>query len=111
MAAATSFTSRRQTAPPSRSRGHRPKRPHPPAATPASGVDTDLSIASAKNSLGMYNVYIASLDGVHTVVSTSLDGGHNWNMNFAASKFPGEDREWIAADGANKVCIRYVSAG
>lgn len=79
------------------------------SVSPAGG-DTDLSIASAKNSLGVYNVYVASLDGVHTVVSTSLDSGNSWRMNFTASKFAGEDREWIAADGANKVCISYVSA-
>ena len=85
-----------------------------PPATPVplspAGGDVDLATASAKNAYGLYNVYVSSLDGVNTVVSTSVDGGHAWSINPAASKFPGEDREWIAADGANKVCISYVSA-
>src|SRR3984893_12686225 len=84
--------------------------PTTPIPIGPAGGDTDLSTASAKNSLGVYNVYVASVDGVTTVVSTSKDGGHTWNMNPAASHFAGEDREWIAADGANKVCISYVSA-
>ncbi len=84
--------------------------PTTPVPISPAGGDTDLSTGSAKNAFGLYNVYVSSLDGVHTVVSTSLDGGHTWTKNLAASKFPGEDREWIAADGANKVCISYVSA-
>lgn len=84
--------------------------PTTPVPVSPAGGDVDLATASAKNAFGIYNVYVSSLDGVHTVVSTSLDGGHTWKLNPAASKFPGEDREWIAADGANKVCISYISA-
>jgi uncharacterized protein YkwD len=77
--------------------------------SPAGG-DTDLATATAKNSFGIYNVYVASLEAISTEVSTSTDGGHTWTNNNLAGKFPGEDREWIAADGANKVCISYLSA-
>jgi hypothetical protein len=85
--------------------------PTTPIPLSPAGGDTDLATASAKNSFGIYNVYVASLGGVTTFVSTSLDGGHTWRQPItSASHFPGEDREWIAADGANKVCISYVSA-
>lgn len=77
--------------------------------SPAGG-DTDLATASAKNAFGIYNVYVASLTGANTDVSTSTDGGHVWKNNLLSGKFPGQDREWIAADGASKVCISYVTA-
>jgi uncharacterized protein YkwD len=77
--------------------------------SPAGG-DVDLATASAKNQYGIYNVYVSSLEGAQVAVSRSMDGGHTWFLNPAAAKFPGEDREWIAADGASKVCISYVSA-
>ncbi|HEY0491855.1 MAG TPA: hypothetical protein VGD57_00115 [Candidatus Dormibacteraeota bacterium] len=79
-----------------------------PGLSPAGG-DTDLSTASRRNSAGLYNVYVASLQGVDIAVSTSADAGQTWLVNHAASKFPIDDREWIAADGASKVCISYVS--
>jgi hypothetical protein len=77
--------------------------------SPAGG-DTDIATASVPNSNGLYNVYVSSLGGVNTDVSTSKDGGHSWTQNLLSGKFPGQDREWIAADGQNKVCISYISA-
>jgi hypothetical protein len=77
--------------------------------SPAGG-DTDITTASVPNPSGVYNVYVSSLGGVNTVVSTSSDGGHSWTKNLLSGKFPGQDREWIAADGQNKVCISYISA-
>jgi hypothetical protein len=86
-----------------------PIAPNPVDLSPAGG-DTDLATASAKNSSGIYNVYISSLEAANTAVSTSTDGGHTWSLNATAAKFAGQDREWIAADGTSKVCISYVSA-
>lgn len=77
--------------------------------SPAGG-DTDLATATAKNAFGIYNVYVASLTGASTDVGTSQDGGHTWSQNLLSGIFPGEDREWIAADGSQKVCISYLSA-
>lgn len=74
--------------------------------SPAGG-DTDLATASAKNSFGIYNVYVSSLELANVAVSTSTDGGHVWTTNHTAAHFSGDDREWIAADGASKVCISY----
>jgi hypothetical protein len=40
-------------------------------------------------------------------VSTSHDGGNTWSNNPTSASIPVDDREWIVADGANKVCISY----
>jgi hypothetical protein len=74
------------------------------------GGDTDLATASAKNEFGIYNVYVASLELSNVAVSTSTDGGHAWQTNDGSAHNIGNDREWIAADGAHKVCISYRDA-
>ena len=40
-------------------------------------------------------------------VSTSSDGGTTWSKNVTSATIPGDDREWIAADQATKVCVSY----
>src|SRR2546427_12908314 len=40
-------------------------------------------------------------------VSTSQDGGASFILNPTGATIPVDDREWIAADGANKVCVSY----
>lgn len=74
------------------------------------GGDTDVAVATAKNALGFYNVYVASLSGANVDVSTSQDQGGTWSLNPTSATIPGDDREWIAADGASKVCISYRTA-
>ncbi len=74
--------------------------------TPAGG-DTDLAVAPALNAAHIHNVYVASLNGANVVVSTSQDGGSTWSVNPTGASIPGDDREWIAADGIAKVCISY----
>jgi hypothetical protein len=81
----------------------------PTGVSPAGG-DTDIATASVPNTNGFYNVYVSSLGGANTDVSTSKDGGQTWTQNLLSGKFPGQDREWIAADGQSKVCISYISA-
>src|SRR5207247_4460785 len=71
------------------------------------GGDTDVAIAPARNAAGFYNVYVASLTLADVDVSTSRDGGATWRLNPTAAQIEGDDREWIAADGATKVCISY----
>ena len=71
------------------------------------GGDTDLATAPAKNSAGHFNVYVASLNLANVDVSTSTNGGQSWTLNPTSATIPGDDREWIAADGASKVCISY----
>jgi uncharacterized protein YkwD len=74
--------------------------------SPAGG-DVDVAIAPVKNEFGIYNYYVSSLELTSVNVSTSKDGGHTWSMNPASTHSPGDDREWIAADGQKKVCISY----
>jgi hypothetical protein len=71
------------------------------------GGDTDLATAPVKNSAGYYNVYVASLSLANVDVSTSMDGGETFTLNPVGATVPGDDREWIAADGSSKVCISY----
>src|SRR5712664_2724167 len=80
--------------------------------SPAGG-DTDLAVAPRKNSNGFHNLYVASLattPPLFTIfVSVSIDGGDNWLPPQKAASIPVDDREWIAAVGANRVCISYHS--
>jgi hypothetical protein len=80
--------------------------------SPAGG-DTDIAVAPQKNTSGLYNVYVSSLQSrpplLDVYVSTSNDGGNTWSINPTSASIPVDDREWIAADGANKVCISYHS--
>ena len=74
------------------------------------GGDTDLAVAPDKNAAGFYNVYVASLSLVNVDVSTSTDGGATWSLNPVTTPETLDDREWIAADTNNKVCISYHDA-
>jgi len=75
------------------------------------GGDTDVATAPVRNAHGYYNVYVISLEratGPLLTVeeSTSTDGGHSWSsINPTAIQVPANDRPWVAADGANKVCV------
>ncbi|MEA2609300.1 MAG: hypothetical protein QOJ75_1543, partial [Chloroflexota bacterium] len=71
------------------------------------GGDTDLAVATAKNGSGQYNVYVSSLTLANIDVSTSTDGGATWTLHPITTPETLDDREWIAADGASKVCISY----
>ncbi len=86
-------------------------------ATTLWGGDTHVATATAVNANGYYNVYVVSLEAAVTGLvgdgeSTSTDGGATWSDNPFAIQFanpvaaPGvQDRPWIAAYGANEVCI------
>src|SRR5690348_9617759 len=74
------------------------------------GGDTDLAVAPDKNASGLYNVYAASLSLANIDVSTSTDGGATWTLNPVTTPETIDDREWIAADTNNKVCMSYHDA-
>lgn len=74
------------------------------------GGDTDLAVATGRNSLGFDNVYVASLTLANIDVSASLNQGGTWNLNPLGAAIPVDDREWIAADGPTKVCVSYREA-
>lgn len=71
------------------------------------GGDVDVAVATATNAAGLYNAYVATLSLANVTVSTSQDGGQTWNKNVLSAAVPVDDREWIAADGASKVCVSY----
>jgi hypothetical protein len=74
------------------------------------GGDTDLAVAPARNAVGNFNVYVSSLSLANVDVSTSTDRGNTWTLNPIGATIPGDDRPFIAADGAAKVCISYHDA-
>ncbi len=71
------------------------------------GGDVDVATAPEPNGSGIRNVYVSSLSLANVTVSRSTDGGKSWSKNILSATIPGDDREWIAADGASKVCISY----
>jgi hypothetical protein len=73
------------------------------------GGDTDVAVATAKNALGNYNVYVISLTLANIDVSTSMDNGRTYTLN-PVTALPIDDRPWAAATGASKVCISYLTA-
>jgi hypothetical protein len=73
------------------------------------GGDTDVAVATAQNALGNYNAYVASLTAASVDVSTTSNNGASWTLN-PASATPIDDRPWIAATGASKVCVGYLTA-
>ncbi len=74
--------------------------------SPAGG-DTDLAVAPRRNVNGFFNVYVASLAVTNVDVSTSKDGGKTWLLNPTGASVTSDDREWVAADGASKICVSY----
>jgi hypothetical protein len=74
------------------------------------GGDTDVAVAPVKNGSGNYNVYVSSLTLASVSVSTSTNNGASWTLNALGADVIGDDREWIAADGASKVCLSYHDA-
>ena len=75
------------------------------------GGDTDLATAPARNGTGGYNVYVASLTLGSVTVSLSQNGGHSWSSDVTSAKVPGDDREWIAAAGADRFYLSYHAIG
>src|SRR5881409_2365650 len=71
------------------------------------GGDTDVGVAPQANASGVHNVYVAGLSLANVTVSTSQDGGTSWSKDVLSATIPGDDREWIAADQATKVCVSY----
>ena len=73
----------------------------------ASGGDIDLAIASAANSSGSYNLYVASLNLGSVNVARSSDNGTTFSQTPVQAGLPVDDREWIAAFGANTSLLTF----
>jgi hypothetical protein len=73
----------------------------------ASGGDIDVAIASAPNAAGNYNLYVSSLNLASVNVATSTDNGTTFSQTPVQAGLPVDDREWIAAFGAQTSLLTY----
>ncbi len=73
----------------------------------ASGGDIDIALASAKNATGNYNVYVSSLNLGSVNVATSTDNGTTFSQTPVQAGLPIDDREWVAAFGAQTSLLTY----
>ncbi len=71
------------------------------------GGDIDIAIGSAKNSSGNYNVYVASLNLGSVNVATSTNNGTSFSQTPVQAGVPLDDREWVAAYGAQTSLLTY----
>lgn len=69
------------------------------------GEDSDLQVATAKNSNGFYNVYATSLYVAASNMAISQDGGATWTQ-ITVGGIPAQDRPWLSTDGA---CTFYLT--
>ena len=72
-----------------------------------SGGDIDLANASAPNSSGNYNLYVASLNLGSVNVATSTNNGTSFSQTPVQAGLPGDDREWIAAFGSSTSLLTF----
>ena len=72
----------------------------------AGGEDTDIAAAPVANSSGCYDIWVASLWVGSTNLAVSQDCGASW-VQVAVNGEPGQDRPWLAADGACTVYLTY----
>jgi hypothetical protein len=73
----------------------------------ASGGDIDIALASAPNTSGNYNVYVASLNLGSVNVAHSSDNGTTFSQTPVQAGLPGDDREWVAAFGADTSLLTF----
>jgi hypothetical protein len=81
--------------------------PNAVAGAGASGGDIDIAVASAPNAAGNYNLYVASLNLASVNVATSTDNGTTFSQTPVQGGLPVDDREWIAAFGAQTSLLTY----
>ncbi|MGH3471926.1 MAG: sialidase family protein [Nocardioidaceae bacterium] len=73
----------------------------------ASGGDIDTAFAPVKSAAGTYRIYVASLNLGSVNVATSTDNGNTFSQTPVQAGLPIDDREWIAAYGANTSLLTY----
>jgi hypothetical protein len=72
-----------------------------------SGGDIDIAVASAPNTSGNYNVYVSSLNLGSVNVAHSTNNGTTFSQTPVQAGLPIDDREWIAAFGADTSLLTY----
>jgi hypothetical protein len=73
----------------------------------ASGGDIDTAFAPVKGATGTYRIYVASLNLGSINVATSTDDGATFTQTPVQAGVPVDDREWIAAYGADTSLLSY----
>ena len=74
----------------------------------ASGGDVDTAFAPVKDpATGTYRIYVASLNLASVNVATSTDNGKSFTQVPVVGGLPGDDREWIAANGPSTALLSY----
>ncbi|GAB3366630.1 MULTISPECIES: sialidase/neuraminidase family protein [Amycolatopsis] len=72
-----------------------------------SGGDTDSAFAPEKSAAGTYRIYVASLNLASVNVAVSDDNGRTFSQTPVQAGLPLDDREWIAAYGADTSLLTY----
>jgi hypothetical protein len=73
----------------------------------ASGGDIDTAFAPLRSSAGTFRIYVASLNLGSINVAVSNNNGATFSQTPVQGGIPGDDREWIAAYGANTSLLSY----
>jgi hypothetical protein len=73
----------------------------------ASGGDIDTAFAPVRSSSGTYRLYVASLNLGSINVAVSNDDGKTFSQTPVQGGLPLDDREWIAAYGADTSLLTY----
>ncbi len=81
--------------------------PNAVAGHGASGGDIDIAIANAPNTEGNYTVYVSSLNLASVNVAHSTDNATTFSQTPVVAGLPGDDREWIAAFGAETSLLSF----
>jgi hypothetical protein len=73
----------------------------------AAGGDIDTAFAPVKSAAGTYRLYVASLNLASINVAVSNDNGATFSQSPVQGGIPVDDREWIAAYGADTSLLSY----
>ncbi len=81
--------------------------PNAVGTTGVSGGDIDTAFAPVKSTAGTYRIYVSSLNLASVNVATSTDNGATFSSVPLQLGVPLNDREWIAAYGADTSLLTY----
>lgn len=76
-----------------------------------SGGDIDTAFAPVRSAAGTYRIYVASLNLGSVDVATSTDNGATFSQTPVQAGLPIDDREWVAAYGADTSLLSYHDIG
>ncbi|MHB1786324.1 MAG: sialidase family protein [Acidimicrobiales bacterium] len=82
-------------------------RPNAISTVGVAGGDIDTAFAPVRSGAGTYRIYVSSLNLASINVATSTDNGATFTQEPIQAGVPVDDREWIAAYGANTSLLSY----